>query len=102
MRLYYQMLYTFKKPILVLANSALTIVNIMEDNISLKIISCIHYPVWFKKDKIKALINFDSKVNIVFPRYAWKLSLKVYYPNMRFEKIDGSILEIFKIVLASF
>ena len=35
-------------------------------------------------------------------RYILKLGLKIYSTNVKVQKIDGSILKTFKIVLASF
>ena len=35
-------------------------------------------------------------------RYKLKLGLKVFFINVKVQKIDGSSLEIFEIVLASF
>ena len=57
-----------------------------------------------KKNKIqaKALINFGNKKNFITPRYTSKLGLKVYHTNIGAQKIDGSIFEIFEIVLANF
>ena len=69
-------------------------------------VSCIYYPVQFKKDahktQVQALIDSGSKVNAMAPAYASKLGLKVYPTNVGAQKIDGSTLETFGMVLASF
>ena len=49
-------------------------------------VSYIHYPIQFQKNKkatIWALINFDSKVNVITPPYVAKLGLKVCPTNIR-------------------
>lgn len=33
-------------------------------------ILCIYHFVWFKNDKVRALINFSSKINIMSLQYA--------------------------------
>lgn len=64
----------------------------------------IHYSLRFWKDtnKMQALIDFDSKVNIITLIYVLKLGLRVRQTKVKAQKIDGSTLETFKIVLASF
>lgn len=70
----------------------------------LKCIPCIHYLVRFKKDQVKvqALIDFDNKINIMTAAYAAKLGLRVHLTDIGAQKIDGFILEMFEMVLASF
>lgn len=43
----------------------------------------IYYLIWFKKKEMQALINWDSKVNIIILRYNLKLSFKVCYTNIK-------------------
>ena len=75
----------------------------MEDtSLVLDLVSCIHYPVWFKNGEVWALINFGSEVNAMTPIYAAKLGLKIRHTNVKAQKIDGSTFETFGIVLASF
>lgn len=65
----------------------------------------IYYPFYFckdKKNKIKALINLDSKVNTMTPTYTLKLSVKVRFTDVRAQKIDGSMLKMFEMVLVNF
>lgn len=64
-------------------------------------VSYIHYPVWYKKDEIRALINFGSKINVITPVYISQLSFQVRYTNIKAQKIDNSIFKTFKIVFAS-
>ena len=64
----------------------------------------IHYLLCFQKYivRVKALINYSSEVNAMILNYALKLGLKVCYTNIGAQKIDGSIFEIFEMVLANF
>lgn len=76
-----------------------------KNNMALARVPYIHYPLHFykdKKNKIKVLINFISKVNTMTSACISKLGFLVYYTNIGAQKIDGSTFKIFKIVLASF
>ena len=75
----------------------------MED-ISLARVPCIHYLVQFRKDgsQVQALFNSGSEVNIMNLAYASRLGLRVHRTNIEAQKIDGSTLETFGMVLASF
>ena len=66
---------------------------------------CIYYPVEFRKNKgatIWALINSGNEVNAIAPAYIAKLGLKVCSTNVGAQKIDGSSLQTFGIVIAGF
>lgn len=65
-------------------------------------VSCIYYLVWFKKNKMQALIDLGSEVNTMTSTHAAKLGLKVKPTNFAAQKVDDSIFETFGIVLASF
>ena len=65
-------------------------------------VSCIHYPARFQEEQVRALLDNGSKVNVMNPNYAWKLGLKIRKANIGAQKIDGSALEIFAIVIADF
>ena len=75
-----------------------------EEHVSLERVPCIHYPLRFCKDTagIRGLIDSGSEVTAMSPAYASKLSLKLHHTNVGALKIDGSTLETFEIVLASF
>ena len=62
----------------------------------------IQYPVQFQKEQIKALLNSGSEVNAMNLDFAWKLGLKVQKTNVGAQKIDGSALETFGMVIADF
>ncbi len=52
--------------------------------------------------KIKALINSDSKVNIITPAYTTKLGLIIQKTNIEAWIIDGSHLKTYDMVSTSF
>ena len=66
----------------------------------------IYYPVQFWKDKnrgnVPALINSGSKINAMTSAYATKLGFKVQKTNVRAQKIDGSLLATYRMVIAAF
>lgn len=70
----------------------------------LKRISYIYHPVYFRKNqaKVQILLDSGSEVNVINSAYTAKLYLKVYPTDIRAQKIDGSTLKIFEMVLASF
>ena len=65
-------------------------------------VPCIHCPVRFQEVQVRALLNSGSKVNTMNPDYARKLWLKIQRTNIEAQKIDGSALETFGIVIADF
>ena len=75
-----------------------------EEYMSLEWMLYIYYPLYFRKytEGVRALIDLRSEVNAMSPAYISKLGLKVYHTNIGAQKIDGSTLEIFGMVLASF
>lgn len=90
-----------KKLVLILAISTL-VTGVGNKKMALNYVFWIYYPVWFKENKIRALINLSSKINVISLVYASKLGLKVWHTNIRAQKVNGSIFKTFKIVLASF
>ena len=72
-------------------------------------VPCIHYPVQFQEDQgqggqkqVRASLNSGSKVNAMSPAYAKRLGLKTWKTNVGAQKIDGSILETFGMMIADF
>ena len=51
---------------------------------------------------MSALIDSGSEVNAIHPLYAKKLDLDIQTTNMKAQKIDGTTLETFEIVIAGF
>ena len=48
---------------------------------------------------MKALINFGSEINIINPAYATKLGLRIEKIDVGAQKIDGSYLDTFRMVI---
>ena len=48
------------------------------------------------------MINLSNEVNAKTPAYASKLGFQVHRINTKAQKIDGSTLEIFRMIMASF
>ena len=67
-------------------------------------VPCIHYPVRFQEDQkqVKALLDSGSKVNAMNPAFVQKLGLHIQKTNVGAQKIDGSTLETFEMVIANF
>ena len=76
-----------------------------DDNVALARVPFIHYLLRFQKDnqnEMRAFIDSGSEVNKMTPAYALKLGFQVRRTNVGVQKIHGSILEMFGIILASF
>ena len=68
-------------------------------------VSCICYPVQFHKDKDKdvlALLDSGSEINAMIPAYAVYLGFKVKMTNVGVQKIDGSLLTTYGMVIGAF
>ena len=68
-------------------------------------VSCICYRVQFQKDKgrdVLALFDSESKINAMTLAYAAQLGLKVQKTNISAQKIDGSLLANYSMVITSF
>ena len=66
---------------------------------------CICYPVQFRKDKDKdvlALLDSGSGVNAMTPAYGAHLGIKVRVTDIGAQKIDGSSLATYGMVIAAF
>ncbi len=64
-------------------------------------VPCIRYPVIFK-DQTEALFNSRSEVNAMSQVFAQQLGLKIRKTNVRAQKIDGTTLETFGVVISTF
>ena len=75
-----------------------------EEHVSLERVAYIHYLLRFHKDTtgVRALIDSSSEMSAMSPAYTLKLSLKVHHIDIGAQKIDGSTLKTFGMVLASF
>ncbi len=67
----------------------------------LKQIPCIWYLVTFK-NKTKALPDLRSEINAMNQAFALYLGLKIWKTNVRSQKIDGTILKIYRMVVSTF
>ena len=74
-------------------------------------VTCIQYLIIFQDgvtqngsalDPVLALFNSGSEVNAIYPTFAKKLGLVMRSTNVGAQKIDGTILETYKIVVAVF
>ena len=65
-------------------------------------VPCIYYPIQFQEEQIRALLNSGSEVNVINLDYARKLRLKIQKTNIGAQKIDGSALKTFGMVIANF
>ena len=81
-----------------MVTSVLVIGTNKENDVALEQISCIHYPIWFKKNEVQALIDLGNKVNAMTLAYTLKLGLRVHCTNVKAQKIDDSTFKIFGIL----
>ena len=74
------------------------------EEVVFKKIPCIHYPVWFQegKEQVKTLLDSGNEVNAINPALTRKLGLYSRKTNVGAQKINGSALEIFKMMIADF
>ena len=94
-----------KKLAVVSATSLLVTAASMKNTLrSLERVLCIYHPLRFRKDlrETRALIDWGGEINALIPVYAAKLGLKVQKIDIGAQKIDGSTLDTFEMVLTSF
>ncbi len=60
---------------------------------------CIWYPITFK-NQTEALLDSKSKVNVMSQAFAHQLGLKICKTNVKAQKIDGTTLETYKMVVS--
>ncbi len=66
-------------------------------------VPCIRYPVTFKdQDWIEALLDSESEVNAMSQAFAQQLGLKIRKTNVGAQKIDGTTLETYGMVVSTF
>lgn len=76
-----------------------------EDKVVSARVLYIYYPLRFQKNnqnKVWALIDFGSEINAITLVYTLKLSFRVRQINVGAQKINGSKLKTFEMVLTSF
>lgn len=74
----------------------------VHERFELQKILYIHYIVQFIEFFIETLIASDSKINIIQPNFARKLSIRICKTNINAKKIDNSRLETYEMIIASF
>ncbi len=62
---------------------------------------CIWYPVTFK-NQTKALLESESKLNVISQAFAQQLGLKIRKTNVGAQKIDNTTLGTYGIVVSTF
>lgn len=64
----------------------------------------IHYSVQFRKNKeiIRVLIDSNSKVNAMISAYTKQLGLRTQKTGIKAQKIDNSLIQTHKMVIAAF
>ena len=64
----------------------------------------IHYPVQFKnfKTQVQALVDLRSEANAIYPSFTKQLGLHIRPTNVGSQKIDGTMLDIYGIIVAPF
>ena len=89
---------------LVLVSATFSSVTETNKEVTLERMPCIHYPLRFRKGttSVRALVDSGSEVNAMTSAYAAKLGFKVRKTDIGTQKIDGSTLKTFGIVLAEF
>ena len=79
--------------------------------IELKQVTCIQYPIAFPDgvtqdgsalDPVLALLDSGSEVNAMHTAFAKRLGLVVRSTNVGAQKIDGTTLETYEMVVAAF
>ena len=91
-----------KKLVSVLATSTSTTGAREED---LKCVPYIYYPVQFKNTneaQVQALIDSGSEVNAIHPTFAKQLGLPIRPTDVEAQKIVGTTLDTYEIVVAAF
>ena len=75
-----------------------------KENIPLAKVPCTYYPVqlWKNPNSTQTLLDSRSKVNTINPAYAKKLGLWIRKTELGAQKIDGSSLDTFGMVITSF
>lgn len=92
-----------KKLVLILAIFVSMTEASRKDEVVLKKVLCIHYPLRFCKNiaEVKAFLDSNSKVNTIKLVYIAKIGLNICFTNIEARKINSSTLDTFRKVLAS-
>ena len=89
-----------KKQVVVTVTSMLITGKKTEEELEYEI-SSIWYLVTFK-NLTKALLDLESEINVINSVFVFQLDFKLLKINMRVQKIDNTILEIYEMVVFTF
>lgn len=102
-QLYTKVFETSEKPTLALMTSLLVAKTSIKDFLlMLNLVFYIYHLIQLKKNKVRAVINLDKKVNVIILGYILKLGMKIRLTNVKTQKINSSIFQIFETILANF
>ena len=73
-----------------------------EDLTNLARVLYIQYPITSRKQFLLALLDSRGEVNAIYPTFAKELGLPIRLTDIRLQKIDGTIIEIYEIIVAVF
>ena len=62
----------------------------------------IRYPITFWKRSVLALLNSSSEVNTIYLIFAQELGLPIRSTDVRTQKIDNNILDIYGMLIIAF
>ena len=65
-------------------------------------VSCIRYPINFRKRSMLALLDSSSEINAIHPAFAKELGFPIRPTDVGVQKIDGTTLETYGMVVAAF
>ena len=65
-------------------------------------VSYIQYPITFQKQSVSALLNSKSEINAIYTTFAKQLGLPIRLIDVEAQKIDGTMLDTYEIVVVAF
>ena len=65
-------------------------------------VPCICYPINLEKKSVMAFLDSGSEVNAVYLTFAKELGLSIRPTDVGVQKIDGTMLETYGVVVAAF
>ncbi len=82
------------------STTSMSMIRKTEEKI-LEWVACIWYFITFK-DQTDALLNLESKVNLISQAFVYQLGLNIRMTNVKAQKIDGTTLETYEMVVFTF
>ena len=65
-------------------------------------VPCIRYPITFERKSVLVLLNLNNEINTIHPTFAQELGFAIRLINIRVQKIDGTTINTYRIVVAAF